>query len=541
MRWGAFSSTTWWRALAWACGLALLLPIASLLVSLVRPLPEGNSWEHVLENTFWPAARLSLFLTLGVCLLSCLLAIPAAWCISNYRFFGRQVWAVLLVLPLAVPTYIAAYVTTESREALIPWLVSLRRDHGIETYLLWESYSRHAILALMMAAVLSPYIFLAARSAFSSEGRRAAEAARLLGAGPWKTFFSISLPIARPALVAGLSLVAFEVLNDYGAVKHFGVPTVTVGVFRTWFGYGEAETAARFAGWVLLAVLLLAALERWQRGRSSHAAAGPPPPLRSASPLVSVLSWLACGAPVALGLGFPLAVLGSWQTRSTYAQPFGDFLGALGNSLLLGALVTAACLLLALIVVGAARMGRGRGEAALARLGGIAGYATPGAVMALGIFSLAALLRSWFPGASGWGGWLLSGSFFWLVYALAARYFAVGGQLTRQGLDSISLGLDRAAACLGRGPLASFVSVHLPLLAPALAAAAVLLFVDVCKELPLTLLLRPFGFETLATRTYGIVDEGRIFACAAPSLLLVLLCAGGLAVVETLGWRRHRS
>ena len=521
----------------------LLAPVLVVLWEVVNP--DGgtsdSSWEHVRDNLLGPAVRDTAIVVTGACLLSLLFGVPAAWCVSTLQFPGRRLLAILLVLPLAVPPYVAAFASTEAREAFIPTLVEIRLNMGVETYLKVELIHRFAWLILIFAAVLYPYVFLASRSAFSGSSRRLAEASRALGTGPWKTFFKINLPLARPALVAGLFLVAMEVINDYGAVHHLGINTLTVAVFRTWHDLGELDTARRLAGWILLGVFALVLLEQWQRGRrkySSGRESDIPRPRCSIGG--SLLCWAVCLIPVGLGLLLPVFVLVRWWRASTLVNSGAEIFAAARNSLVLGISVTLACLLLGLIIAGVARFSRRRSDLLLSQGSGIAGYASPGAVMAAGVLTVRAILGTWFPPETWLGSQLLSATL-WLGLGLTARYIAISIQMARQSQSLIPVVNDYAASTLGRGPLGSFISIHLPLMRPALAGAAILIFVDVCKELPLCLMLRTFDFETLGTWTWTLADQGRIWGTAAPSLVLILTCLIGLTLVETFGWRHQRQ
>ena len=532
-----------WRTLAWLCALTLFAPVVCVLWEAIVPGhgSDAGSWEHVRANLLWPAMRGTAILVAGVCLFSVLLGVPAAWCISTLQFRGRGLLSVLLVLPLAVPPYVAAFASTEAREAFIPTLVQIRLEMGVDAYLKVELIHRFAWLILIFSAVLYPYVFLACRSAFSGSSRRLAEASRALGAGGWVTFRKINLPLARPALVAGLFLVAMEVINDYGAVHHLGINTMTVTIFRTWFSLGELETARRLAGWMLLGIFTLVLLEQWQRGRRGFLSGQEGmPPRPKCGVTGSIICWLVCMIPVALGLLVPLFILVQWWRASTRPDAAPEIFAAARNSLFLGVGVTLACLLLGLVIAGVARFTKRRSDRLMAQASGIAGYASPGAVMAAGVFALAAALRAWFPPESWLGARLLSDSLLWLGFGLTARYIAIAIQMTRQSQSLIPLVNDSASSTLGRSPLQSFISIHLPLMRPALAGAAILIFVDVCKELPLCLMLRTFDFETLGTWTWGLADQGQIWATAAPSLVLILTCLLGLTLVEIFGWRHQR-
>lgn len=518
-----------WRVCVCVLGLVLVLPVIYLVFGFVAPVGQEN-WEHVREYLIGPAVWGSLVLAVCVGLCALLLGVPAAWCVANFQFPGRAIWSVLLVLPLAVPPYVGAYVTTEVREAFAPVLIWTRKEHGVDAYLLLERVHRYGWLILTLAAVLFPYIYLAARVSFSGRGRRLGEAARILGKGPWVTFFTVNLPMARPALAAGLFLVVMEVLNDYGAVMHFGVDNVTTVLFRTWFGLGDLASARRLASWTLLGIFVLLLAERAQRGPADYAAQGSEMTARR------VLGsggrfWCmaACAIPVVMGLVFPVCTLVYWLMR-TGGTFDADALGkAAIHSLSLGVGVGVVCLAIGAVLLGSIRFGGTRVMRWVGSFTSAAGYACPGAVLAVGALGVCALL----PGAA----WLV-GTLFLLVFTLCARFYAVSGQMLGQAYTGMPVGMDRASRVLGSNPLRTFVAIHLPLLRPAFAGAMALIFVDVVKELPISLLLRPFDFETLGTWTYGFANQGKVFSCAAPALVIIFICGIVLALVEVFGWNR---
>ena len=527
------------RFCAWMVALTLLAPVLFILSSLFGD-GGGESWSHVRQYLVGPAVRATLILMVGTAVLAALLGVPAAWCVSRYDFPGRRIFSILLVLPLAIPPYLAAYASTDAREAAIPVLIAIRENYGVEAYLRAEVIHRYAWLILMMAAVLAPYVFLSCRAVLAGQGRKLGEAARLLGSSPWRTFRTIHLPLLRPALVAGLFLVTMEVLSDYGAAKHLGINTLTVTIFRTWFGLDELKTATYLSGWVLTGVFVLLLLERWQRGRARFEDTPSDQPLVRPRLRGTLACLVACALPVVLGLLFPVLTFLDWQGTATSAVSISALGPETRHTLTIGLIATATCLAIALLLLATARFSQKRSDSALSATVFTAGYACPGTVMAVGVLGVAAGLRQLFPEGSWLSPLLLSGSLLWLAFALTARYLTVAGQVLGAGFTAIPIGFDEAARTLGRRVSAIFATIHLPLLrAPALGAL-VLVFVDVSKELPLTLLLRPFDFETLGTTAFSSVNEGRILECAGPALLLIALNCAGLLLVELLGWTRTR-
>lgn len=529
------------RFLAWGLGLMLLSPVVFVLWGVLSG-QAGESWPHIQEYLLPEAIGNTLILVVGVAIFSLALGLPAAWVVSQYRFPLRRLLSILLVLPLALPPYIAAYLTTELREATIPWLVQIKQTQGVESYLLIEKFLRYFWLILILSVTLFPYLFLASRAVFSRSSRNLSEASRLLGAKPWRTWRTIHLPLIRPALVAGLFLISMEVVSDYGAAKHLGINTLTVVIFRTWFGLDDLTSARHLAGWLLLTIFVLLSLERWHRGRARFADSQPSRlPLKSCSPTRIFMCWLACGIPVFLGFLYPLFILIKWQWKNTSTELWSSYGQEFFQTLTLGLGATGSCLVLSLLLLAVARLSQKRSDRLFTTIVSTAGYASPGTVMAVGVLGIASWSRQLNDVSTGelwFHSLLVSGSFLWIFFALTARYLTVSSQVIISGYQSIPLGLDQAGRLLGRRLPAIFGTIHLPLLRGPLLSAGVLVFVDVSKELPLTLLLRPFDFETLGTTTYSYANQGLIFSCATPALLLILLSATSLTLVELFGWNK---
>tara|TARA_Y100000588_G_C14277234_1_gene934984 strand:+ start:4845 stop:6473 length:1629 start_codon:yes stop_codon:yes gene_type:complete len=520
-----------WSSSAFVLGLILLLPLITVLVGLAD---VGPKWDHVKSTVLASYVFNTFILAVAVTFLATLFAVPAAWFVSAYEFPGRRIFVWTLVLPLAIPTYVAAFVYYQFTEAAIPLLIHIRSSWGIAAFQISELFLRFGLLVLLMASVLYPYIYLSARASFSQQRKRLIEAAQSLGHGPWSVFFTVALPLARPVLVAGASLVVMEVINDYGAVHFFGVPTLTEGIFRTWFALGDRASALRLAGFIMLAVFLVLLLEQNLRGRARYA---DPSSRLSVSPLQRLrgihafLATSICFIPLSLGLLFPTGQLLIWASKN-WAKVFkADFAGHLINSMLL-ALVTAGVLTsLALLLSYAAKLHPVKW---LRTVNGLAslGYAAPGAVVAVGVmttvgsfdrFINSLLDPTQFPV------FVLSGTILVIGFAYCVRFLAVSLQPVRGGLSRICGTLDEASFSLGRGPGETLWRINIPLLSGTLLVAFMLVFIDILKELPLTMILRPANFETMATAAFSLAKEGRIYECAVPSI--ILLFAGGFGLI----------
>lgn len=525
-----------WSVLLLLAGLAIALPLAMVLFSLTQP--PGPGWTQTPAATLREYVVNTLVLLAGTAVVTAVTGVATAWCVAACDFPGRRLLGWLLVIPLALPAYVVAFGYGDLLDHLIPIVVWLRQQWGVEVARRGHDVLRYAAVVAVMSSVLYPYVYLAARTAFVTQSRTAIEAARMLGCGPAGAFFRVTLPLAWPAIMGGVILAGMEVINEYGAVEHFGIPTLTIGIFRFWFSFGDPDSAARIASCALLVVFLLLGIERLSRGRRRFTETG-----GGSAPLARYRlgGWkagaaiLLCALPVAVGFALPVARLAYWSWLVGAAAWEKEFWQQIAHTLLLACGATFLVVALALVLAYTERLHPQRAIRWVSRVA-VLGYAIPSAVLALGLLrslgvtdlGLGALL-----GANGhaMAGWLLSGSVAVLVFAYVARFLAVAFLPAQAGLKRVCADLDASARCLGATPLRTLLRIDLPLLAPTLWGAAILVFVDVLKELPLTLLLRPFNMETLATRAFNLVDQGRLPE-AAPACLLII--ATGLAGVFVL-------
>jgi iron(III) transport system permease protein len=405
-------------------------------------------------------------------------------------------------------------------QRIVRWLTG----GGTDTFLYWN-VMRIEVLALIFGFVLYPYVFLLTRSLFEGRSGRAFEAARMLGRRPWSIFLRVGLPLARPAVVAGVALVLMEVLNDYGAVAYFGVTTFTTGIFRSWFALGDLDTAIRLSAILMVVVLMVLGLERLQRGaaRYEESGGGRPVtryPLRGLAAAGAVAF---CIVPLLLGFVLPVAQLGLWSIRTAPDVVDWTFLRMALNSFGLASGAALLCVGVALVLSYAARIDRTPFTRSAAKLA-LLGYSIPGAVIAVGVMvTVLAVDRALTGGTA----LILTGGLAALLFAYVVRFMAVGFLSVEAGFTRIGSNLGSASRTLGASPLRTLARVELPLLRRALLAAATLVFIDVLKELPLTLILRPFNFDTLATRAFELASIEQL-AQSAPAALLVI---GTAAVV----------
>jgi iron(III) transport system permease protein len=521
-----------WTAAAALLVLLLVVPILVVAVGALRS--SGENWQHV-TSTLLPGYLVS---TAGLVFISgalaALIGVPAAWFVAVCEFPGRRFFRWGLVLPLAVPAYMAAYTYSAMLDVTGPVQRVVRAlvPGTADSFLYWN-VMRFEVVAIIFGVVLFPYVYLPTRALFERQSGPLVEAARLLGRGPWSVFARVAVPLARPAIVAGLALVAMEVLNDYGAVAYFGVTTFTTGIFRAWFSLGDLDTAIRLAGILMLIVFVVLGVERWQRRGARYAGNG-----SSNRPLVryqlrgatAAAAVAVCLLPLLVGFVVPVAQLGLWTLRTAASVVDAEFLRLAANSFLLAGFAGVLCLLVAVVLQFASRLDPTALTAATSRVS-LLGYSVPGAVIAVGVLvSVLAVERTLGPALGLRPGLLVSGSVIALLFAYLVRFMAVAYLPVEAGFARVGEQLEAASRTLGATPLRTLLRIDLPLLRGSLLAALTLVFIDVIKELPLTLILRPFNFDTLATRSYQLATDEQV-AQAAPSSLLVIAMAALVVVV----------
>jgi iron(III) transport system permease protein len=515
--------------LAALISLVVALPLLSIAVMALAPAP--GIWPHLISTTLPYSVQQTLLLLAGVAALTLVTGAGTAWLITMYRFPGRGLFDWLLILPLALPTYITAYCYGEFLDFTGPVQSALRQLGGFRTY---QDYWFPPIRSLggavfIFSCVLYPYVYLTARASFALQSIHVLEVARTLGRTGTGALFAVALPMARPALAAGLSLALMESLNDVGAVEYLGVRTLTLSVFDAWIQRSSISGAAQLALVMFFFVIALLTLERYgrrqhrfQTGRTDR-----PVPEHYLSAGKGALAALACMVPLTVGFIVPVGVLVEGAIAQGAQYGLGDYASAAANSLLLSSLAAVIVVVLALILGAALRLSRSRVVSAAARISSL-GYAIPGTVVALGLIVPLAGLDNFISGVmQRWTGvqtgLLLSGTAFALLLAYTIRFMAVAFGSVEAGWQRLSPNLDAAARTLGASPYRMLGSVHLPLLRPAIGAAALLVFVDTMKELPATLLLRPFNFETLATHIYVYASQEQFEHSAIAALTIVVV------------------
>ena len=504
-----------WTLSALVLGLLVFIPMGEVLWQLTDP---ADNWEHLKETVLGRYLKDSLILVAGTVFLSVAAGVSCAWLVTCCEFPGRRIFEWALVLPLAVPTFIAAYAYFDLLDMLTPLLIWVRINVGPDVMIFLGDFLVYPVTALVMASVLYPYVYLLARASFSRQGGQLIEAAQTLGYNPKSIFFRVALPLARPAVVAGASLVIMETLNDYGAVKHFGLSTFTIGIFRTWFALNDMAGALRLAAMLMLFILFLLFLERILRsGAKFDEVKNAIRPFRRYRLSVggSILAILCCLLPLAFGFLVPLSRFCFWAS-ATYEKILDyTFVNLVTNSLSLAACSGVLIVAFATFLAFVGRYYLSAGVHASNRLA-ILGYSVPGAVVAMGILLVAGQLNVTFDV-------LLTGSFLTLIFAYLIRFLAVAWQPIDSGMEKNCDRLNEASKTLKSSAISSLFKINLPLIRSSMWAAALLVFVDTMKELPLTLILRPTNFETLSTRTYDLTSQAQIPESSVPAICIILV------------------
>ncbi len=526
---------TRWNIVLVLLSLLFSIPLAVVLGSIFFPAKE--IWSHLADTVLTDYIINSLVLFVGVGSFSLILGVIPAWLVTMYRFPMSRYLEWALLLPMAIPAYIIAYSYTGMLDVAGLLQTSLREITGWQYRDYWFPEIRSLGGAItMLSLVLYPYIYLLARAAFIEQSVCVLEVSRTLGCNAIDAFRRVALPLARPAIMVGLSLVVMETLADYGTVQYFGVSVFTTGIFRTWFGLGNSLAAAQLSALLLVFVAVFLYLEKRSRRQarfhhtSNRYSSLMQQQLNKGSGLCALVS---CVTPVLLGFIIPLLFLIN-LALDTYSEVLGkDFYLLLFNSLLLAFATAILALLIALFMAYSNRNSASSINRFMVRFVSM-GYAIPGTVIAVGVLipfawfdnTLDAFLTEYFNISSGL---LISGTVVILIFAYLTRFLAVSINTVEAGLIKIKPSMDEVAKTIGMSPISIIKRIHMPMMRGSLLTALLLVFIDVLKELPVTLILRPFNFNTLAVRTYELANEERLADAAVPALAIVL--AGVIPVI----------
>ena len=519
----------WWSVAAFV--VAALVSVPVLVVASSIFVDAGEIWSHLAATVLANYVSNSLWLLVGVGCGTLVIGVGTAWLVTMYRFPGHRVFEWALLLPFAVPAYVIAYTYTGLFEFAGPVQTALRELFGWSRQDYWFPELRSLGGAVtMMTLVLYPYVYLLSRAAFLEQSVCVLEVSRTLGRGPLHSFRTVALPLARPAIATGLTFALIETLNDFGTVQYFAVDTFTTGIYRTWLGLGEPAAAAQLAAILMLFVLAVVVLERLSRGsgRVHHTSTRyrALPGIRLGG-LAGTVAFVACFSPVAFGFLLPGAALFVWSVETAGEMVNADFFRYAANSFTLAALTAVLAVVIGLFLAYGLRLQGGRMMEISARIASM-GYAIPGSVIAVGVLLVYTrfdnAIDGWMRANMGFStGLILTGTVAGVVFAYLVRFLAVSFNTTEASLSKITPNIDAAARTLGVGPAATMRRVHAPLMWSSLLTAGILVFVDVMKELPATIILRPFNFDTLAIRTYQLASDERLADASSAALAIVLV------------------
>lgn len=517
-----------WTAFVIVLAALICSPVLFVLSSIFTN--SSQIWGHLASTVLPTYIQNSLLLMLGVGVGVLIIGVGTAWLVTMCRFPGCQVFEWALLLPLAAPAYILAYIYTEWLEFYGPIQTNLRQWFGwsnIGDYWFPEIRSIGGAIALL-TLTLYPYVYLLVRVSFLEQATRLLEASRSLGCNPWRSFVTIAVPLARPSITAGLALALMETLNDFGTVQYFGVDTFTTGIYRTWFGMGERVVASQLAAVLMLFILGLILLELWSRRQAKYYQSSSrfqqltPFKLKGVR---AIFACLACFIPLMLGFLLPgglLFKIALENLQTIFDQRFYKFAS---HSLLLAILTAGLAVAISVIMAYGVRLHNSLAINFSTRLAAM-GYAIPGSVIAVGILipmgrldnAIDSIMRSLFGISTGL---LFSGTIIALLFAYLVRFLAVSFSAVESSLSKIKPSLDDASRSLGHSPTSTLIQIHAPMMWGGLLTAGMLTFVDVMKELPATLVIRPFNFDTLAIRVYNLAADERLSEAAGPALAIV--------------------
>lgn len=493
---------------------------------------SGDVWGHLADTVLSRYIYNSIVLLFGVGLGTLVVGTGCAWLVTMCDFPGRKIFEWALLLPLAVPAYVIAYTYTGLLDYAGPVQETLRlvfgwssaRDYWFpEIRSLWGATT-------MFTLVLYPYVYMLSRAAFLEQSICVLEVSRTLGRTPFQSFKDVAFPLARPAIAAGSALALMETLNDFGTVHFFAVDTFTTGIYRTWFGLGEPTAAAQLGACLLIFIVSLIALERYSRGQAAyHHTTVRYRALRKLqlSKPKQVISFLACFLPVFLGFVLPAGILLNWAFATTEWWMNWQFWGFAFNSFILSFVAALLAVVLAVLMAYGTRLHPSFWTKLGVRAASI-GYAVPGSVLAVGIMLPFAwtdnFIDSWARENLGFStGLILSGTIVAVVFAYVVRFLSVSFNAIEAGLGKVTKNMDSAARTLGHGPGETLRKVHLPLIRASMFSASILVFVDVMKELPATMIMRPFNFTTLAVRTFELASDEQLAEASSAALAIVLV------------------
>jgi len=510
-----------WGILSSLVLVVFVLPILIVISSIFGEWSEN--WSHIYDFALFNYIYNSSILVIGVLFIVLIIGTTSAWIVTNYQFFGKNTLEWALILPLAVPAYILAYTFTGLFDTYGTANILIRDLFGFEdNYTLFPNVRNLVGAIIVFSFTLYPYVYLVTRSAFLNQSQSMLEAGRLLGLNAIQIFYKLGIPIIRPAIIGGAMLVAMETLSDFGAVEHFAIQTFTTGIFRAWYGMYDIQTAMQLASMLLVFVGLFIILEKNSRDNArytSKSSTYKPKKLKKLKGYKAFFAFVLCFFPICIGFILPISELSVWMLNYNLNFFNDKFWTTATNTIFLGIISAILCSVLALIVNFLIRLKNNNLSKIVSSLLSL-GYAFPGLILAVGIVQLFVWLdRYLFSGSE----IVLTGSLIGLIFAYIIKSYALSNSAIESGYERISITLDESARTLGTSDIRLLSKIHFPLLKTSLLTSMLIVISEVVKELPATLILRPFNFETLAVSTYIYAAEERMIQASAPAVAIVLI------------------
>ena len=511
---------SYWSSLPLAVLVVFTAPILIVILSLFGGFSEN--WFHIFDYLIFDYVKSSLILVLGVASIVLAVGTVTAWIVTTYNFPGKRLFEWALILPLAIPPYILAYTFTGLFDPFGDANNLARSLFGMDSnFVLFPNVRNIYGAIIVFGFTLYPYVYLVSRSAFINLSRSMQESARLLGLSQFQVFYKLSLPLIRPAVIGGLMLVVMETLSDFGAVDHFAIQTFTTGIFRTWYGLYDLQTAMQLASLLLLVIVIFYILERNNRGNELYSSSNStfsPNIEQNLYGINALLAFSLCFTPIFIGFLLPIIELSIWAYEVNLKFFDANFINTFTNTIGLSLVTGLVCAALALLINFSVRY---KPLFVINRLSSLlsVGYAVPGLILAVGIVQLFVYLdNSVFSSLDV----VLTGSLFGLILAYVIKTYALANSSIESGYERISNSLDDSSKILGTVGWSLLRKIHMPLLKTSILTSILLVMSDVIKELPATLILRPFNFETLAVSAYVYASEERMIQAAAPAIAIVM-------------------
>ena len=513
-----------WNLLSMVISLVIFLPIFLIIYNFNI---ESENWLHIRQNLLMKYIHSTLYLVFGVGILSAVIGVGSAWYVTCHEFHGRKYLEWILILPMTIPTYIAAYSYYDIVELLNPFFNWCRNNIGIKETIAIEDFLIHLIVIILFSFVLYPYVYLSVRASLLISGNRLIESANTLGVSSNNIFKKLILPITKPAIIAGLSLVIMETLNDYAAVEYFGIPTLTIGIFRSWFGMHDMASALKLSSYLILFVFFILGIEKmYSKRKKYHNIRGSSNTFKriTIGKEKTIMVLIFCSIPFLFGFLIPVGRLLTWLFNSNFYFDNVNLFGITLNTIFISLV---SCIFIIFIAYSINFTRNYYNNKILKKISQLAilGYSIPGAIIAIGILKLNSSINEL-------SNVIIIGSIFGLVFAYLVRFLAVAWQPIQSSMKKQCTSIHQASRTLNGNPIRSSLNINLPILKKPLLLTSLILFIDISKELPLTLILRPFNFDTLATFTYDLINQAQFFQSALPSILIILISLPAIFIIN---------